>query len=513
MNFESVRSIIDTYIKKNGVEAITGDILNNVLNTMLDDVDTAISSIEPSPGGGSGEGGVSEEDVLNILEKNNYITSSALSNYYTKAQSDARYLALSGGTILGSMGIVDYLYISNNRGIYAYGNNGVAYPMAMITSDNTLLYGDGYLTMGIGGYNIYLQYGYNRTNGVVLNESGNVTIGGSDLAGTYAYAKLCIDGVLAMPKDDTRVLCSVLGFSEGNLYLGYSNVSTYNTIILGKNIQLSPSGGNVLIGTTTDSGARLTISNPSSREVLCINSNASNGPIVYLAASNQLTAGFGYDGVAKVMWFENFSASSGLYLNNVGNVGIGTTSPAYKLDVTGDSRINGALRVQRFYDTNSYLDIVASDVSVSYNAYDNSDGWCLQYFRCQDKTIMTLAADGANINGNLIVSGDFSFGSDIRFKDKIEDIGISIADIAKAPLFTYKWNDREDDTIYLGSSAQYWEKIAPWLVSGDDFKSLNYATLGVAMGISLAKKTINHEERIKILEAEIKRLKREQYGN
>ena len=46
-------------------------------------------------------------------------------------------------------------------------------------------------------------------------------------------------------------------------------------------------------------------------------------------------------------------------------------------------------------------------------------------------------------------------------------------------------------------------------MKGEDFKTLDYSTLGVAMGISLAKKSINHEERIKVLEKEIKRLKEE----
>ena len=113
------------------------------------------------------------------------------------------------------------------------------------------------------------------------------------------------------------------------------------------------------------------------------------------------------------------------------------------------------------------------------------------------------------VDGNLVVTGDAASGSDLRFKDVIENKTIRIDDIANAPLFSFKWNDRDDDSIHLGTSAQYWESIAPELVSGKDFKTLNYASLGVAMGIALAKKNINHEERIKILEDEIKVLNQE----
>lgn len=131
---------------------------------------------------------------------------------------------------------------------------------------------------------------------------------------------------------------------------------------------------------------------------------------------------------------------------------------------------------------------------------------------------MRIAPDGdVEINNNLIVKGDQATGSDIRFKNVIEDNVLDVKRIAEAPLFTFKWNDRNDDSIHLGSSAQYWENVCPWLVSGEDFKTLNYATLGVAMGISLAKKTVNHEERIKELERKVESLETEnrrlRYGN
>ena len=116
-------------------------------------------------------------------------------------------------------------------------------------------------------------------------------------------------------------------------------------------------------------------------------------------------------------------------------------------------------------------------------------------------------------SGNLIIAGDTATGSDIRFKDIIEDHRIALESIAQAPLFTFKWNDREDDTIHLGTSAQYWEEVAPWLVKGTDFKVLDYSTLGVAIGISLANKTVNLEERVKALEKENEQLKKQIYGS
>lgn len=48
--FESIRSIINTYIKENGAEEISGDILNNVLHSMLDEIDHAIATNRSSGG-------------------------------------------------------------------------------------------------------------------------------------------------------------------------------------------------------------------------------------------------------------------------------------------------------------------------------------------------------------------------------------------------------------------------------------------------------------------------------
>ena len=111
------------------------------------------------------------------------------------------------------------------------------------------------------------------------------------------------------------------------------------------------------------------------------------------------------------------------------------------------------------------------------------------------------------VNNNLVVSGDVASGSDIRFKEILEHKVLPIETIADAPLFKFLWKDREDNLPHLGSSAQYWEDVAPELVCGEDFKRLNYASLGVAMGISLAKKMQEQEEIIKELKAEIERLK------
>ena len=440
-----------------------------------------------------------------------------------------------GQSFDGTGDVNGVLFIRNNSGIYAFDNGGSnSYLVADLGSDNILRFGYAKNETHIRGNSIKLLYGSSHTTGLTLNSSGNI-----------------------------------------------------------------------LIGTTADNGAKLYVDAASVRQALHLNTNATAGPIVIQSHNGVNKTWWGYSPTLKGAYFFGPS-DSGVFVSDNGNVGIGTTSPSYKLDVLSDNF--ECLRLQRnqsnnlygaamvfgntsgnygaigwnqiddFFISNSSTSVssnaimrgshttltiypavtMSSTLSVggtisasTNNAYDigsNSSMFRYAYVgwlgaKVNEKLILganngshvyigtngylgvnksapeyQLDVNGhSRISGNLIVTGDTSSGSDIRFKDKIADHIIALSDIADAPLFTFTWNDREDDSVHLGSSAQYWEKVAPWLVKGEDFKTLDYSTLGVAMGISLAKKAVNHEERIKILEEENKALKEEirriQYGS
>ena len=345
----------------------------------------------------------------------------------------------------------------------------------MVDSSNRLTIGYDFaansLPTRIDGTSVYLRYGTGHTNGLVLNSSGNVTIGDSDVLGASTSTKFYV---------------------KGNTTLGGS-------------LQISPE----------------------SKIFLTLNVNSSRGSIQAL-----------HDGVAYLPITINPSG---------GNVGIGNSNPQYKLDVNGTARVGvvgdssellrfNTDRPWAFYQVGSgasaSLALRSLENSKNFIIQNHSGDYIVRFFASTSSTVQiytTLTISGATtmnsnltvngattINNNLIVYGESASTSDMRFKDVVENKSLSIADIAKAPCFSFTWKQKDDKSLHLGTSAQYWEAIAPELVTGEDFKALNYASLGVAMGIALAKESINHEDRIKNLEDEIKilngELKRLRYG-
>lgn len=315
----------------------------------------------------------------------------------------------------------------------------------------------------IDGSTIYFRYGNSQSTGLILNTSGNVTIGGSDLAGSEA--KLYVNGVVYTPN-----------------YMMFLDASKNKIGYIGR------------------------------------------------GSSTQRIQVGGYKGTT-INIFANENPEGGIFLSTSCNVGIGTTSPSAKLHINGDSRVEGNFDIKTpqggsiciFSITGNSTALKAfaygdtSYIESGNSAYGSNMNLHIRGISGKTGANLTFSYSTSRFNGNVIVTGDLASGSDIRFKNIISNTSLDIKDIADAPLFTFKWNDREDNNTHLGTSAQYWESISPELVTGEEFKTLNYASLGVAIGISLAKKALSHEERIKVLEEKVNELETEnrrlRYGN
>ena len=107
-----------------------------------------------------------------------------------------------------------------------------------------------------------------------------------------------------------------------------------------------------------------------------------------------------------------------------------------------------------------------------------------------------------HVNGGIYSTSYVTALSDARHKDVIGDTGLTVEDIAKAPAIRFTWNDRDDKTVFVGSIAQYWQKVLPEVVQSqaDDTLSLDYQVAALISSITVARKVMNHESRLQRLE-------------
>ena len=96
--------------------------------------------------------------------------------------------------------------------------------------------------------------------------------------------------------------------------------------------------------------------------------------------------------------------------------------------------------------------------------------------------------------------------SDIRLKTIQRYIDyLSVDAVASAPIFDYTWNEKPNGNVFVGTSAQYWQQVLPNAVSPmfDRFLSLDYSATALVSVVTTARKVVDHEARIRLLEVEV----------
>lgn len=152
--------------------------------------------------------------------------------------------------------------------------------------------------------------------------------------------------------------------------------------------------------------------------------------------------------------------------------------------------------------------------------------------RCTMNNIKAGKSMGLNANGTGYVNANFevtgsvhatagissdtyvtalatSTTSDKRLKDIKENLDLPIETFAEAPAVKFEWKNNKELGMQAGTIAQYWEeKLKEVVHEGEDGNlSMQYDVAALLGTITIAKKVVEQEDRIKKLEEQIEQIK------
>lgn len=215
------------------------------------------------------------------------------------------------------------------------------------------------------------------------------------------------------------------------------------------------------------------------------------------------------------------------------SVTINAGSSGSYLPLSGGT-ISGDLKVQgeATFNTQSVHNygILTSNIYTNQSMYVRYNGSNTARIYCNWASGMIISVDGANteFTNTYIATGTstasaFDLGisnrrwrtiysvnslntsSDLRLKDVRAAIPLTVAQVAAAPSFLYRWKKGADTALHAGSSAQYWQQALPQAVTegADGYLAMEYDRIALAAAIATARTVADHETRIRRLEQQL----------
>lgn len=427
-----------------------------------------------------------------------------------------------GQSFDGTGDVSSTLYLPNNIAIASANASGTNKPILRFNSSNVLVLGEGTSTSGyntaIQGNNVYLQYGTSNTNGLILNSSGNVTIGSSDLAGgTHklvsggnTYIKGTIESEVSATIINTTTalnssadllfkqsgrgnLASIsasyraANWSASNVAAGSLLFTTYNHDESGVRMLINSSGnvgigttspseklsvdgnitatGNVLIGTTTDNGAKLQVNGSISM------GNSDTSELYMNRGYHNRFIATQYNG--SFAWRVNGGESDVMALSTSGHLLIGTTTDSnFHLDVSGNARVAGLTATTGAFTNN---------VTATGTIYSATGVYSTGY----------VSARGADSS------------SDRRLKDNIAPLRNALNYVLGTNYVSFDWKDTREKSIGIIAQEEMGREFGCLVQKHSETYSYLYGQHTALLGAALQEE----DKKVEELKAEISRLK------
>ena len=214
---------------------------------------------------------------------------------------------------------------------------------------------------------------------------------------------------------------------------------------------------------------------------------------------------------ANKMWFGLHSADRLMSILANGNVLIGTTTDNGGRLQVAQNDWEGGLVLNRTV-ANSGAAILVQTMGVPIGSF-GLNGNKKYEFNVRNSSGTSTTVMSCDANGNFYATGGISCGSDSRYKTRIKDVSVDIETIAKAPLFVYKWADREDDKLHLGTTAQYWydTDFRNAVVPTNDEKlwTMSYGEIAMGNTIVLAREQLKVKSEVERLKERVNELETE----
>lgn len=211
----------------------------------------------------------------------------------------------------------------------------------------------------------------------------------------------------------------------------------------------------------------------------------------------------------------NQDGTTRLHMNASGNFGIGTTSPQSKLHVVGTVQADTAFQLPTVDNAFTGGNLLWKLSSTTYGRLGtNTSGDMGIYAR--SSVVIRGGATGSNApttgatidaSGNLLVTGGITMYSDLRKKTILNNVELSLKEVADAPLIEHYYNSDESKRTHVGSVAQYWAELNDWFCKEDDegFLTMEIQNAALASAISVARELTRYESKT---DKKIKKLKK-----